>query len=374
MSRLGRNDKCPCGSGRKVKQCYGMRRIDPQPPSQERADTIRELFEVKKCFHFDAPTACVLPIIRAHTIQECHLDLIARDHKVYSFRMEPGFSIGTGEAKEKLVATGMASTLRCFCKAHDQALFSPIEDDPYNGTSQQLFLYGYRAIVFSYYTRLCGHEGYKWKLSNDYSKSMEEHIQRHRYFLSRLPEIRLREQEFATLKDQFDTNLHNSDFTDLRSFVVELDHAPALMCAFARGAVYDFRGNILQSLTASNPKADIITCTLTATDKGGAIIFTWLGKSEVNERFVSSLDQLNDAELSFAVARYVFDCSNNLFASPDWWDGLDKDMRLRLRHLRMGPGPGKVTADEYVKTPYRYQDEFDLMPIQFGIVGRLRNF
>jgi uncharacterized protein len=50
LALANRNDPCPCGSGRKVKQCHGRAKPKaaprkPLPPPQRRSNVVLEIFE-----------------------------------------------------------------------------------------------------------------------------------------------------------------------------------------------------------------------------------------------------------------------------------------------------------------------------------------
>jgi uncharacterized protein len=50
LAQAGRNDPCPCGSGRKVKQCHGRpkpktRPRKPLPQPQRRSNVVLEMVE-----------------------------------------------------------------------------------------------------------------------------------------------------------------------------------------------------------------------------------------------------------------------------------------------------------------------------------------
>lgn len=43
-----------------------------------------------------------------------------------------------------------------------------------------------------------------------------------------------------------------------------------------------------------------------------------------------SLEALRDQELPHAIVRFTFETFENVFASPDWWEGLDNETQKKL--------------------------------------------
>lgn len=110
----------------------------------------RSVDKSKKCWHPEAGSStCKLDkagriwVSAAHSIQNNGiLSRIASNGHVMTFSRE---SLGF-EGKE--IGKKLASIFWGFCNNHD-AIFSPIEIQPYSGSSEQHFLYAYRAFVVS---------------------------------------------------------------------------------------------------------------------------------------------------------------------------------------------------------------------------------
>ena len=102
------------------------------------------------------------------------------------------------------------------------------------------------------------------------------------------------------------------------------------MCSGMVQPDYDFHGNVLQDWTDTAITLDHITFSLIATDKGGAAVFSWCGKNEASEKLVKSLHTLADDQIPNALTRYAFENFENVYASPTWWEGLDKAAQNKL--------------------------------------------
>src|SRR4026207_257677 len=89
-SKLGRNDRCWCGSGVQDKRCHLNRAAEKPPTFQERKEAFNKAFGKKYCLHPEAGSKCQGSIVKAHTVQKNGFGLvhIARDGKVYGFEFE----------------------------------------------------------------------------------------------------------------------------------------------------------------------------------------------------------------------------------------------------------------------------------------------
>lgn len=64
------------------------------------------------------------------------------------------------------------------------------------------------------------------------------------------------------------------------------------------------------------------------------MVFSWAGNSSVNSRFIKSLDSLSEDLIPHAIARFTFEYFENVFMSPDWWDGLSEpDKKAILKRV-----------------------------------------
>jgi hypothetical protein len=123
--RLGRNDPCWCGSGKKFKKCHLNREAAPPRTIQEVIETGQMAYAQKLCLHPDAST-CKRGIIKAHSVQRNGgLSAIAVRGKVYGIRENNvgDLSKTNGLLAPKLVGAGNASTFTGMCGFHDDETF-----------------------------------------------------------------------------------------------------------------------------------------------------------------------------------------------------------------------------------------------------------
>jgi len=145
---------CPCESGEKYKFCcykksksvnkndfkYNLGRIEFEA---------RQMFketDFEECFAFDKDE-CSQLIIGAHSLQNNGvLDKIATDNHVYT--LTPDLSNNHPTLKFEKIGKNKASKFAGFCKYHDKAYFSCIEDTEYVGADEQNFWFAFRAFCF----------------------------------------------------------------------------------------------------------------------------------------------------------------------------------------------------------------------------------
>ena len=153
---IGRNEPCWCGSGRKYKHCH-LNRANQNPLEiWEVSKLVRQELDPKTCL---APSAwrskCSGKIVRAHTVPKSgSLQKIVRMGHVYSFDTSiESIERNRGSIVPKLLGINKASTFAGFCSRHDDAIFSPLEKQEFNGTPEQCFLLGYRALALELYKK-----------------------------------------------------------------------------------------------------------------------------------------------------------------------------------------------------------------------------
>jgi hypothetical protein len=154
--KIGRNDRCWCGSGKKYKKCHLDRSGDsPVPYHQLATDLLGLRSGDKSCLYPPNPSSCPNPTIRAHSIsRNAALAKIARSGKVYQPNSNP-FEIakGSGKIRHTLVGVNSATTFTGFCSPHDNALFRPIDVGNLAPTKEQASLLHYRALCRELYVK-----------------------------------------------------------------------------------------------------------------------------------------------------------------------------------------------------------------------------
>jgi hypothetical protein len=328
--KRGRNELCWCGSGLKYKRCHLNRASETPVSIQEGIEAFNQTFGTKYCIHPKAGAECVGNIVKAHTIQKKGFGLtrIARNGQVYGFRYD-----GIAKNKSfgaKLIHINAASTFTGFCGFHDNSTFLEVETKPFSGNAEQSFLLGYRAIAKELFLKRAQLEQISFLRTCDKGRdaSTQQLMQRDLDYWEEGVSAGAKEIEHHN--KIYERGLIGSDYSDERFYIIELDHTPDFMCSGTTQPEYDFEGNLLQDLSETTSLLDHITFSLIATDTGGAAVFSWYGENKASERLIKSLHLLTDEQIPHAVARYVFEFYENVYAAPEWWEGLDAPTQKTL--------------------------------------------
>ena len=132
-------------------------------------------------------------------------------------------------------------------------------------------------------------------------------------------------------KADYDNVLLSKDFSTVRSYSIHLERPPDIMCSSGLFPTVDFSGRALQDLSDLEVLPKLISFSSFASEKKGAIVFSWLaGSDDTCIPFIMSLHQISDVDLPNALVRFFFESTENLHLSPDWWDGLDEITKIKL--------------------------------------------
>jgi hypothetical protein len=331
MQKIGRNDPCWCGSGRKYKFCHLRRAMEEPVPLQTGMSGVKRAFDAKYCLHPRAGVDCKGPIVRAHTIQRSGgLDRIAEGGKVGTFRYTDPFRKRVPESSPELIGIHEASTFTGFCSYHDCTAFAPVEQQPFQSTPKQAFLLWYRALCHELYLKKAQRETKPILSQMDKGRPLRDQIAIQGFVNPHMQGVDKCIQDLSELKGTGDQLLLRDDFSPVRYYTVVLRMAPEVLCAGIHQPEYDFSGNEIQSLGELSRPASFVSFTLTATDSGGAAVFCWLGDNTVASHLVSSLAALDDVSVPHAVVRYAFEFHENTYFSPEWWRSLGASSQKAL--------------------------------------------
>lgn len=365
--KIGRNDTCWCGSGKKYKKCHLGRESEPEPTKQEVITKFRKPLSKEYCLHPSASTAsCKGDIVKAHTIQRNGgLSKIAENGHVLNLTVD----FKTPPANPTLLVpkpTGvrLASTFTGFCNLHDTKTFEPIEKFPFQATEEHTFLLGYRALCRELFGKRAQHELLPFKKSLDRGRPITEQVSLQHY-LKRYGagvEAGLRDAEYH--KAIYDKVLLSGDYSDAQYYVVFFSNTPDIMCSAAKFPTHDFNGNLLQDLGQLSKTLDQITFSIIATDTGGAAVFNWVGHSDPCERLVRSLDSLSDDDIPHAIVRFAFEYFENVYFSPTWWEGLEGEAKKKLQ-LRTS-----MAVDVNIARDRDCLVDDGLKPVSWGVESR----
>lgn len=331
--RIGRNEPCWCGSGKKFKKCHSNRASAPRPSIQEVIETANAAYAQKVCLHPDLST-CNRGVINAHSVQQNGgLSRIAVNGKVYGIREN---NIGDlskcgGLMAPKLVGIGRASTFTGMCGFHDDQTFAPIEKQPFKACVEHAFLLGYRHFCKELFTKLAAANLFQFLRKGDRGLPFELQFAFQRFADMFQKGADQGRKDVEKIKAEYDAALLARDFSEVRYYVIRFNEVPDVLCCSGNFPLFDFQGNQLQTLMDLNKTPDDVTFSIIATRTGGAAVFSWLGNRPCSEQLVSSLHRINDLEIGDAIVRHAFEYCENCYLSPTWWDALDDGIKQAIR-------------------------------------------
>lgn len=338
--KTGRNESCWCGSGKKFKRCHlGRESADPIKP-WDLSSAHRKSFSKRLCSSPDSyHDQCTSTIVAAHTVPRSgSLNKIADDGHVLAFIPTLESLIKhKGILQPERVGVRKASTFSGFCSKHDDELFAPVEKDQFVGTQQQCFLLAYRAYAREIYTKRAAAEQSDVHSEMDRGKS-----QQHQFWI----------QAFATLhssginaalrdidhhKPRFEAHLLSGDFSTVRSYVIELEDAPPVMCSGTYAPNRDFDGRHLQDMADVSLIPNMMSVTSFYGGDKGQIVFTWLPDDDPTcIPFIESLERIGDENFTSKIVTYLFDNFENVHVSPTWWKSIGSDNQSALIDRMIG--------------------------------------
>lgn len=356
MEKLGRNEECWCGSGKKFKKCHlGRESAEAHKPWDVSA-THRKHFSKKLCSAPDAfHQQCSGSIVSAHTVPRSgSLNQIADDGHVLAFipTLE-GLIKHNGVLKPEKVGVRRASTFSGFCSTHDDGFFAPVEKDQFVGSQEQCFLLAYRAYAREIYTKRAAAEQTELYKEMDRGRTPDQQVEIQAFALLHGAGIDAALRDIRIHKPRFDKCLTSEDYYSVRSYIIELEEAPPVMCSGTYAPNVDFWGRQLQDLADLALVPELMSVTSFYGGDKGQIVFTWMAEDDrCCTALIRSLEQIKDDDLSSTLVAYFFDHFENVFASPSWWKGIGKPNQDALIQRMVGDVGVAFGIVPAVKTPF----------------------
>lgn len=332
MSKIGRNEKCPCGSERKFKRCHGDPLAPSHPPGQVDAQ-LRKLAPKAGClspvsFH----SSCKGKVIASHTVSRSgSLGEIARDGHVYSYKVSiQSLTALNGSLEPTLTGWKEASTFPGFCGGHDKSIFAPLEDKPFTGSDEQCYLLGYRALAWEYYAKLRATKsnGFRRAYAGAIGQAMQEVVTH----FNEGGDLGL--MDLTARKSAMDADLETQDWSSLSGLLIEFDRTFPIQCAAAWSPTEDLQGKHLQSLGNAKLVPEGATISSFAADGKSYFLLSWLDDSKnVGMKLAESIEAIPDTEKAGALAAWLLLTSENCHLSPDWFESLDKKTKDTVNAL-----------------------------------------
>ena len=331
MGKIGRNDLCPCGSGKKYKRCCMDKEDDLSflnPESlMKNFKEVKNISKIKQCLH-PCKDECSERIIGAHSIQNNKiLKNISDNGHVYMPypKNDNPFEIMTQWGrKEATVFTG-------FCGYHDNELFKPIENYQFDGSDEHIFLYTYRCFALGYHRK-------------------QENVKLQQTILGKRPSLmgnseidemfsgdKLAVSDLEECKKIFDRAIVNKEYDVLTSIVWEFEKTINFAASGFTVLCNDLKGNTIQDLRNINISMKHVFFTIFPEGDKSFCILSWLKSEEdIFEEYKKQLLQLKHNEKITYLNNLIPMEAENIVIKPSSWDLLQKYQKEEFGSLIWG--------------------------------------
>lgn len=329
MIKIGRNDPCPCGSGLKYKYCCIDKKDNPEyflPDNYAQFyKDMRKEARFKECLYPDH-SCCSEQIIKSHSIQNNKiLSKISDNGIVYMPMPKPDLSFSF----QKEYGRKEASVFTGFCDYHDKTVFQPIEDEDFQATEEQIFLYTYRAFALEYHKKKEVVRSEQFEFANIPSVFKKTEI-----MINGKTGFGMAVDDYADEKVLFDKALLTKHYDVLTSIVWSFDGFSHFAATGGEAPSLDYDNQWIQNLiNPTVPVRHIYYSVFPEKDKTYAII-AWL--KEYDQLFASikeKLTGLSDLEKRNYINYSLPLVTENIAIKPSSWDAWSEEAKEEFSDL-----------------------------------------
>jgi hypothetical protein len=335
MAKIGANDPCWCGSREKYKRCHLNRESEPRLPFTAIANHVIEDARLRQCLHPEASPGICDKIVSAHTIQRSRvLDRIVNSENHVCTFFSPHTDFSLEGPKVLRVGWREASTFTGFCSKHDSATFRALETRKFDGSFEQCFLIGYRALCHEIHQKsrmLKSHRTFLRLV--DRGLPIEGQVEMQQMGLAQEAGFRKGLEDFGRLKSIMDDQLIKGSYQGWSRVVIDFKGP---LCIASTGAVSpnrDLFGIQLQTLDDPNAQVQELLFGIVATARGGAAVFLCRADEEIPQTFVQSILRQDQKRIGSLIAQFVFVYIENTYFSREWWTSLSDINRKQMTSL-----------------------------------------
>lgn len=312
----GRNDPCPCDSGKKYKKCcYGKTEAEIMfSEFKKQYKESRHVSLFKECLHPDK-SKCTEKIIKAHSIQKNKfLTKISENGIVLMPCPKPDLSF------ELMYEYGLANAtiFTGFCSYHDKTTFQAIEDKPFEGTTEQVFLYTYRAFAYEYYRKRVASSSI-----NDFSAS--QNINETEDYING---FEIAAKDYEDEKEIFDNAILSSNYDVLTSIIWKFEGESNFAATGGEAPVYDASLKYIQNLTDINKRVRHIYYSAFPENGKTYFIISWLkAYDELFESHKNKLLSLSTDERKVYANNTLVLSTENIAIRPSAWKSMKEEQK-----------------------------------------------
>jgi hypothetical protein len=297
---------------------------------------------------------CVGKPIQSHTIaKSLGLNDIAEDGHVLVLHHDFSTLNRTG-GKAELAEKGVnrTSVFPGFCAYHDSRLFKPIENKPFEATSEQCGLLSYRALARERFTKLAGIDVNEFIKSADKGRPAEWQMLVQQFAASYGEGLNaaLRDLD-AALQEHYDA-ISKQDFGAFESAVYEFEEELPVLCVSGHFPSEDWQGKQIQDLVNVEKQAAWLTAASIRSDGRSFVVFTWSKKdSGLLRPLMDRMIKTYEGREADALVKYFFTISENVAVRPSWWRGLGTSEQKALQSRIMDGVPMGGMAGANIMRP-----------------------
>lgn len=308
----------------------------------------KKRFSAKICL---SPTGnCEGDIISAHTLSVgAMLRPLSRAGEVYAIKAN--LYDPTGPATIGLQGVQKTSVFTGFCARHDKDLFSPIEDQPFICSYEQLFIHAFRAIAKESYLKRKQAESLPTldELKAIHGVSAEIEMQMADEILISTAASLRGAEEMERTKVQMDDLLVARSWSRLITTVIPFQKPPNVVCSFVFSPQFDFDGNILQDFEDWETDLSQLFVTIFPTTSGGFALLSHLDTANTAPRkFIESL--VTRSDITSSLLWLILLQSENFAISPDWYEGISEQERALISEAVFS------NADPFNTSHFKFSD------------------
>ncbi|WP_435979589.1 YecA family protein [Psychrobacter sp. DM4] len=333
---LGRNDECWCGSGLKFKRCHLDREFEQPISLSEILVFEQNISKREACYAPKNLLSNCNNIIKSHTVSKSSglSDIADNSNHVLGLKQNLiNFQKNKDSLRFEKIGINKASTFKGFCARHDKLLFACFEDKPFIGTKEQCMALTYRSVAKEIYAKENALETTKLMKNMDRGASLIFQIIKQQDLYYYELGLETSANELYKIKSSLDAELLDSSDNYYSFLVIEYSNPLPFVVSSITNPTHDFKDEHLQDIADLETILDYLIFNVFASSGKGFVVFSWLKKAEVINKFINSLLEIDKKDMFSYLVNFFFSSAENTFISPDWWNTLSTEQQQKIEAL-----------------------------------------
>lgn len=331
--KLGRNDPCWCGSGRKYKLCHLNRDSENRPTRTEALHGMRSSFSHRECScPVDWKHQCNGDIVRAHSLsRRSALGAVTESGHVFSLVPDWGRLFHNDRFVFRNKSARDASTFTGFCGYHDRVIFLPLDTSDFDGSLELTFLSAYRTLCREIFMKKAHMRTIEFGKTFDRGRPIEEQFVIQEATSAAFDGAEAALKELIDIKLQFEAALKTSNYQTFAYCNFRFPEKPALVSAGGFNPSHDLSSNFLQDLGDLATYSQNVFLSVLPSVNGFWASFLWPRSYLLMEQYV------HDVERNYCTVGGIYSVAlahiENSFLRPSYWEGSSERQKERLQFL-----------------------------------------